>query len=391
MVERNLIDVIKSMLAVTLQLPGWEKKRILIYFPGGSLRGIHTTAMASALAMLNLLSNTFYFLGNSAGAIIAAYATEGAQGLQRGARLFFDEALSKKQTNPWRFWRVMNIKQTINAMMSRASSKYVGNKALSEKTNLYVTAMDKSGLLHIINPANADPCPSEAIRASISMQGICGQMVEVNGTKLFDAGGISALPLEEMILLFQPTDVLILSNRPTKKATAGRKTPWWLKLYGLILIFLKHGFTPVTKKLAKSNDGWQEGLEYARKTKEPGYPNKVNIAILNPADINIPVILPNTQESKDLLEGAFQATFNATETLISFAIKAAKEELLAEIFVTEDQTAETSVMAPEQPKKEPNKEKIDDVEEEITGEDFWGRQFQRLTLDPAARIEYDCT
>ena len=71
MVERNLIEVIKSMLTVTLQLPGWEKKRILIYFPGGSLRGIHTTAMATALATLNLLSNTFYFLGYFVGAIIS--------------------------------------------------------------------------------------------------------------------------------------------------------------------------------------------------------------------------------------------------------------------------------------------------------------------------------
>ncbi|MFA5166336.1 MAG: hypothetical protein WC449_03450 [Candidatus Paceibacterota bacterium] len=390
MVERNLIEVIKSMLTVTLQLPGWEKKRILIYFPGGSLRGIHTTAMATALATLNLLSNTFYFLGNSVGAIIATYATEGVQGLQRGARLFFDEALSKKQTKLWRFWRVMDVKQTINAMINRASSKYVGNKAFSEKNNLYVTAMDKSGLLYIINPANADPCPSEAIRASISMQGICGQMVEVNGTKLFDAGGVSALPLEEMILQFQPTDVLILSNRPSKRATAGRKTPWWLKLYGLILTFLKHGFTPVTKKLAKSNDGWKEGLEYARKIKESGHPNKVNIAILNPADINIPAILPDTQKSKDLLEGAFQATFNATETLISFALKMAKEEMLAEIFLTEDQTIERSVTAPKQPEEEPSKKKYD-IEEEVSGEDFWGLQFQRLTLDPAVPIDHDCT
>ncbi len=390
MVERNLIEVIKSMLTVTLQLPGWEKKRILIYFPGGSLRGIHTTAMATALATLNLLSNTFYFLGNSVGAIIATYATEGVQGLQRGARLFFDEALSKKQTKLWRFWRVMDVKQTINAMINRASGKYVGNKAFVEKNNLYVTAMNKSGLLHIINPANADPCPSEAIRASVSMQGICGQMVEVNGTKLFDAGGVSALPLEEMILLFQPTDVLILSNRPSKQATAGRKTPWWLKLYGLALIFLKHGFTPVTKKLATSNDGWQEGLEYARKIKESDCPNKVNIAILNPADINIPLILPNTQESKDLLEGAFQATFNATETLISFATKMAKEEMLAEIFATEDQTIERSVTAPEPQSKEPS-DKKHYIEEEVSGEDFWGLQCQRLTLDPVVGMDYDCT
>lgn len=309
------------MLIVINKLPGWENIRVAIYFPGGAMRGIHTAAMALALAQEGLLSEEFTFVGTSVGAIIAAYATQGIKGLGKGISLFFKEALSKTCTNFFRFWRILDVKKVIEAMSSPASKKHIPRANLRAQENLFVTASSLKGDLYFLQTSDAWPNPYEAIRASCSLPGADGRTVRVNSLQLIDGGVFNALPIED--LQFLATDILVLSNKVNKYAVLGKSLPKWQQLLLAVVLVIKHCFTTLPKQILAKGDGWANSLAKIAN----GQDITSNFAILEPSGIRIPQMLTDSLKNRDLLAYALKATSNKTHQ----EIKAAKEAALKEL------------------------------------------------------------
>jgi len=194
----------------------------LLFLMGGIMRGVITAAQ-----LLALIKEGYKFdiiVGNSIGAVIAAYCMCGMGSFVRGLKLYIDE--SPKHIFVWKVWKVFlgcPIKifriadmETIYGLMDKGRYALDGcrlSQNLSKSnTKFFVGVTDENGCYKLLD---FQQYGIAAIKASMSLYG----KLNVGG-KWYGDGGRYQLPIKQVLKQFPGvTHVLILANVPENEKT----------------------------------------------------------------------------------------------------------------------------------------------------------------------------
>lgn len=111
---------------------------------------------------------------------------------------------------------LMDTKDLCNVFRGIVSNKPLNQQALKlvrTRFGVVVTRChDGEGI--ILNAQKTEPDPVEAIRAAIAVPGVSNGKVSIGGVEYIDGVGSMPFPIDLVIREFDPTDILVLANRP---------------------------------------------------------------------------------------------------------------------------------------------------------------------------------
>ena len=171
-------------------------------YAAGQLLGIETVGIHAALFKQIITISG----GGGTGALYVAGQTN------RAASICINEGTSKEFLDRRRGKKMIDMDVIMDALREGPKA-FDTERVLASPVELYAIAKDiRTGLPEIINVKTAGPDMIAAIDASSAIPPF-REPVRVNDEEYID-GSYAALPLEEIIERFRPTDVLILPNRP---------------------------------------------------------------------------------------------------------------------------------------------------------------------------------
>ncbi len=280
--------------------PENKEVRPLLLILGGGMKGPYSAGQVAGLNEVGMTADVFdTVIGISAGAGTAAYYVAGPEQTLIGSSLFYEECTTPDFINARRISRVMDVEYLTAKAMGEGEKKLDETAVRAAKTELYfgVTQLPKDGSdpqEEFINAKTAEPGLLPAMRASMSVPLVAGEVPPVNGIEYVD-GAFDPMPIAAIIERFKPTDILVLPNTPFNRLDTFRlsKTEYVVaelaKALGstgsLVSLGQLEKFMLIKEQLRKS-------MEYIQKEQH------VNIGIMWPPDSNLDALRQNGDDIK---------------------------------------------------------------------------------------------
>src|SRR3989338_8457049 len=218
--ERNAQPVFEHMKARRDDPEGEGKKyRILILILGGGMLGPYSAGQVRGLNEVGFTADKAeVIVAASAGGGTGVYYMGGPEQTKKGGSIFYDECRNPEFINLLRLKRVLNSEVITQTM--RQGEKAVDKDVIrNSPAEFYVAVTRKADQKHseLINVKTATsggkPDVIAAVGASMNVPLFRGPGVEVNEQEYID-GSFDAMPVEEIVERFKPTDILVLPNMP---------------------------------------------------------------------------------------------------------------------------------------------------------------------------------
>lgn len=186
--------------------------RPLLLILSGTNRGAYGSGQISALQDHGLEHVFDTAVGVSTGAPTVGYLL--AKQSPLGASIYCEECTSPDFIS----LRRMRVNLDYIASVFREGKKELDQEAVrSARTNFFVaTTCAHTGKGVLLDAKSVEPDIVHAIRASIAIPGLGGPPVDVSGKLYTDGAGALPLPIRSVIKQFNPTDIVVLANRPEK-------------------------------------------------------------------------------------------------------------------------------------------------------------------------------
>ncbi len=247
---------------------------LLLVLPGG-MRGTCGAGAMVALHELGLADAFDTVVGVSTGGPIGAYFLSGRDQAIQGASLYYTVCATPAFINLRRLRRVMDLDVLLAAM--RQGSKAIDVDAICQSpTAFWVGATRTDGTPDLMNAKKAKPDIFAAIQASMTIPGVSGGPVFVDGQAYYD-GGLNPFPIREVVAKFRPTDILVLPNICQRFVDPPRQRISDLSA----LVVLKSRSLALVQRALTRRKQFHESLQLARQL-----PN-VRVGILWPEDLGI--------------------------------------------------------------------------------------------------------
>lgn len=274
-------------------------RSMLLVLPGG-MRGTYGAGAMVALHALGLAEAFDTVVGISTGGPIGAYFLSGRAQAIQGASLYYTVCATPAFINLRRIRRVMDLDVLLAAM--RQGPKAIDVVAIrSSSTAFWVGTTKTDGTPVLIDAKRASPDIFAAIQASMTIPGVSGGPVLVDGQAFFD-GGLNPFPIREVVDRFRPTDILVLPNICQRFVDPPRKRASDLSA----LVVLKSRSLALVQRALTRRKQFHASLQIARQL-----PN-VRVGILWPGNLGVHEL---TTDAKLLRQGSHD---NFVDTVRTF-------------------------------------------------------------------------
>lgn len=280
-IPRNKIDeVLRNLVYIRDRDLGHETIRPLLLIPGGAVRGAAINAgHILALNQAGLGGVFKNIVGISSGAAVAIYlATQDAAQIRNGCELVCKNIPQYVHPGIKRIGRIFDtpgIEQELAHGMYAPTIECIANFEIGLYFGVIVR---KTGEFVLLN-ANDKGVFTKA-RASMTIPFISKGKAFVSGTEYLD-GGFYPLPLDEIVARFQPTDILILSNKTKDQLGEQDALELMLKIY------IKKYPKEIQMQIRKSQDQLANLADWADR--------RVNVGVLFPPDTGIHGLTKNRE------------------------------------------------------------------------------------------------
>ena len=230
--------------------------RAILFASTGVLRGVDGGGRARALERYKLNRMFTHVVGSSTGAAMTLFFL--AEQIHKHLNMYWVEAASKDFVDFWRFPNTERPIEDTNFLCKEFRRKLNHGAVIAAPAEFYVgvtCAITGKGLF--LNAKKVKPDVVTAIEASISIPGLCGGPVFVDGHPYYDGAGAMGMPTREIIEQFGPTDLLIFANCSNENKTS---------ILGQIVtgLLLMQQPLPVQKAFLTRNKRFAEGIRYLR-------------------------------------------------------------------------------------------------------------------------------
>jgi len=288
----NKIDeVLRNLVYARDQDLGHETIRPLLLIPGGAVRGAAINAgHILALNQAGLGSVFENIVGISSGAAVATYfATNNTSQISIGCRFVHEripDYIHPEIANIGRIFDTPGIEHELTCGPYAPDIK----KILSSSAGLYFGVIDrKTGEFVFLKSMEEDIFTK--VRASMTIPWISRGKAIVNETEYLD-GGFYPLPLDEIVARFQPTDILILSNKTKGQLGKQDALGWMLKIY------IKKYPKEIRMKIRKSQNQLANLADWAGRG--------VNVGVLFPPDTGIHGLTKNRKALRRAIKLSYE-------------------------------------------------------------------------------------
>lgn len=185
--------------------------RPLLYIMSGGMRGAYGAGAVLAFHALGLSDVFDVVVGTSTGAAIGAYFLAGAEQTRIGASIYYEEC-SQTLISHRRLTKLLDL-EGLDKVFRRGAKK-MRPDVIQQARSKFIVAMVNadSHQLEFIDAKTAQPDLIGAIIGSMSVPSLATHSGTVNGQGYLD-GWFDQWPLERMIQLYQPTDIIVIANR----------------------------------------------------------------------------------------------------------------------------------------------------------------------------------
>jgi predicted acylesterase/phospholipase RssA len=287
--DNRLAVVLHNLALVRDQKPGHEAIKALLFIPGGAMRGAAINAGQVAALIEQHFGAVFQnVVGISSGAAVGAYFMTGnLVQVERGCKLVYERIPSYVHPKFTHFGRVFDTPEIETELKGGPYAPNI-QSILESPTGFYVGVMvRRSGEFVLLNAHNK--AIHAKIRASMTIPWISRGKVVIGGTQYVD-GGFYPFPLEDMVGMFEPTDILILSNKTVAQLAESDAMGKFGKLYA------KRYPRKVQLEMQSSRDE----IFRLSKWEKRG----VNIGVLLPPDTGINGLSTDSNMLKDAITAA---------------------------------------------------------------------------------------
>jgi len=253
--------------------PEHEKIKTALIVAGGVMKGVFSGGCLVGLEKLGFSSVFDVVVGISAGAANLAYFLSG-QGAE-GISIYYRDMNDLRFFDPLRFlkFKVMDIgyvedtlrygrrKLNVEAVRNSRSQFYVGVTRSSDGQGQLKNVKEAKDMIMAIKASMTPP-----------VLAFYHTPVVLDGERFVDGGMSIPLPIEEIIKLFHPTDLLVIINRP---CNFREKSP---SVIEKLLFSLMRPIIP-RSSLGKSRAEYNRSLDLAMES--------INIGVISPEEDNI--------------------------------------------------------------------------------------------------------
>lgn len=285
--------------------------RPLLLILGGGMKGPYSAGQVVGLNEIGMTADVFStIVGISAGAGTAAYYAAGPEQTRKGTSLFYEECVTKSFIDKARLTKVMDVGWLTGTAMGTGEKKLDEDAVRRCPAQLFfgVTRVSENGDYSpdFIDAKTAQPGLLPAMRASMSVPLVAGEVPPVNGVRYID-GAFDPLPIEEVIERFNPTDILVLPNTPFDRLDAFRLSPTELMVAELAGSLGKAGSLNSLGQLEKFmqiKEELRKSLETIESTK------RVNVGIMWPPESGLDALRQNGGDIKAAVYESARAVFD---------------------------------------------------------------------------------
>ncbi len=184
--------------------------RPLLLLDGGGMRGVFGMGVGIGLQYAGLCAAFDVVLGGSAGACNGAWIL--SRQTRLAASVYYEDLTDRRFVNPWRFWKIADVGYAVNVF--RHVKKLDVAMVKHSRSDFYVTATRvDDGVGEFIDAKKAADLIA-VLHASMALPVLYNRPVQINGAAYLDGVVALPLPIEEALERFNPTDILIVLNRP---------------------------------------------------------------------------------------------------------------------------------------------------------------------------------
>lgn len=187
-----------------------EKIRTASFIGPGGMRGVYGAGVCLGLHHLNFAHCFDWVFGDSTGAAAAVYSLSGAERARQGATTYLDECLSPLFCSLFPLSMDMDY---LESVLRKGQKRVDVAAVMHHRSRLFVVATRwDDGACVLLDAKTAQPDMVAAVKASMALTSAYPWPVVVNGERYTDGGMSEALPIEKMVALARPTDMLFVSN-----------------------------------------------------------------------------------------------------------------------------------------------------------------------------------
>jgi len=188
-------------------------RTVLLILSGANL-GVYGAGVTIALHLLGLADTFDVVVGMSTGAGIGGYYLAGEKQMFLGGSIYYTEFSGTSFINYQRPRKIIDV-ALISEVMRRGRTKMDMEAIKKSRSKFFVGVTHaETGSGEWIDAKSAIPDIIAAIEASAAMPLGYNPPVVVNEKPYYDGGLALSCPIMEVCEKFQPTDVLVLPNRP---------------------------------------------------------------------------------------------------------------------------------------------------------------------------------
>lgn len=214
----RVIEALKSKQSLMCRgLDEHVRIRPLLIQGGGLMCGAYGVGASIAMEELGYGNVFTYMVGISSGSPIIAHFAAGTSELS--ASVLVEDCTNKYFLNRWRFWNQVNVPYLIDIMKNHDIRKVDVERVLRHDSEIFFGVTNyHTALPHLLKPKDRHSFFS-AIHASIHMQNISPDIVEVDGIRYVDGGFASPHVLLHAIRVLNPTHILLITNNNKESKT----------------------------------------------------------------------------------------------------------------------------------------------------------------------------
>jgi predicted patatin/cPLA2 family phospholipase len=189
--------------------------RLALVGCGGNLAGSFGGGVMVGFERLGLANVFDYVIGVSAGSANLAYLL--SQQAVLGSSIYYQDLIDRRFINPWRLRKLVDIDYLEDIIRNK---KPLNTDAIRQsRSEFFVTATTINGECQLLDAKACDIV--SALKASMAIPMLYNRPVELGGCHYLDGAASSCLPIRETLGRFDPTDVLVILNRPIHDELVG--------------------------------------------------------------------------------------------------------------------------------------------------------------------------
>jgi predicted patatin/cPLA2 family phospholipase len=297
-------QLIKNLLLKKELLKKGEDKhkqiRTLLLILSGANRGAYGAGAAIALHLLGLGKVFDTVVGISTGAGIGGFFLAGKEQMILGASVYYTEFCAKQYISYSRLKKIVDVNFISDTL--RRGRATLNQPAIRQSRSEFFTGATnpQTGKGDFLNAKRTNPDIITAMEASWAMPLGYNPPISINGKAYFDGNIAFPFPLKEACKKFQPTDVLVLPNRPMAFSNRLSREKIAEKL--LAATYLRHFSKSFLTALATRHERFLESVDFAEKHQ------KVNIGILWPPNLAIHQLSKDSRRIRKAVDESVKQT-----------------------------------------------------------------------------------